>query len=104
MRVMEKPRPTTEYASYEFHIRDTGIGMSEEFVSHIFEPFERESSTTKTGIQGTGLGMAITKNIVDMMGGKISVKSEKNKGTTFTVELSLKLQNTEKRRRRLKSW
>ena len=65
-------------------------------------PFERESSTTKTGIQGTGLGMAITKNIVDMMGGKISVKSEKNKGTTFTVELSLKLQNTEKEAEKIK--
>jgi len=85
MRVMEKPRPTTEYASYEFHIRDTGIGMSEEFVSHIFEPFEREKNSTISGIQGTGLGMAITKNIVDMMNGSIEVKSEQGVGTEFIV-------------------
>ena len=81
---------------YTFVIKDNGIGMSPEFVEHIFEPFERESSVTKTGIQGTGLGMAITKNIIDMMGGTIEVKSEKNKGSEFIVKLSLKLQDTEK--------
>ena len=81
---------------YTFIIKDNGIGMSPEFVEHIFEPFERESSVTKTGIQGTGLGMAITKNIIDMMGGTIEVKSEKNKGSEFIVKLSLKLQDIEK--------
>ena len=91
MRVMEKPRPTTEYASYEFHIRDTGIGMSEEFVSHIFEPFEREKNSTISGIQGTGLGMAITKNIVDMMNGSIEVKSEQGVGTEFIVSFTFRL-------------
>ena len=70
--------------------------MSPEFVEHIFEPFEREASATKSGIQGTGLGMTITKNIVDMMGGTISVKSEKGKGSEFIVELNLKLQDSEK--------
>ena len=101
-RIIQKGTYRRGYGEYVFIIQDNGIGMSPEFVDHIFEPFERESSTTKTGIQGTGLGMAITKNIVDMMGGKISVKSEKNKGTTFTVELSLKLQNTEKEAEKIK--
>ena len=62
------------YGDYVFLVKDNGIGMAREFVDHIFEPFERESSTTKTGIQGTGLGMAITKNIVEMMGGTITVQ------------------------------
>ena len=101
-RIIQKSTYRRGYGEYVFIIKDNGIGMSPEFVDHIFEPFERESSTTKTGIQGTGLGMAITKNIVDMMGGKISVESEKNKGTTFTVELSLKLQNTEKEAEKIK--
>lgn len=81
---------------YTFIVKDNGIGMSREFVDHIFEPFERESSVTKTGIQGTGLGMAITRNIVEMMGGEIRVTSEKGKGSEFTVKLSLKLQDVER--------
>ncbi|MCM1368672.1 MAG: response regulator [Roseburia sp.] len=81
------------YGDYEFIVKDNGIGMEPEFLEHIFEPFEREASTTKTGIQGAGLGMAITKNIVDMMGGTITVKSKKDKGSEFVVKLSLKLQN-----------
>lgn len=85
------------YGNYIFIVKDNGIGMTQEFVEHIFEPFEREASTTKTGIQGTGLGMSITKNIIEMMGGKISVKSEKGKGSEFRVELSLKLQDVEKK-------
>ncbi|MDE5858995.1 MAG: response regulator, partial [Oscillospiraceae bacterium] len=83
------------YGNYQFIIKDNGIGMSPEFVKHIFEPFEREFTVTQTGIQGTGLGMAITKNIVEMMNGTISVESELGKGSTFTVELELKLQDTE---------
>lgn len=90
------------FGDYTFTIKDNGIGMSKEFVEHIFEPFERESSVTKTGIQGTGLGMAITKNIVDMMGGEITVKSEKNKGSEFVVKLSLKLQDVEKNAAQIK--
>ena len=84
------------YGDYVFLVKDNGIGMSQEFVKHIFEPFEREASATKSGIQGTGLGMAITKNIVDMMGGTITVESEKGKGSEFRVELSLRLQDVEK--------
>lgn len=90
------------YSDYVFIVKDNGIGMTQEFVEHVFEPFEREASTTKTGIQGTGLGMSITKNIVDMMGGKISVQSEKGKGSEFRVELSLKLQNIEKKAAQIK--
>ncbi|MCM1040305.1 MAG: response regulator [Ruminococcus sp.] len=84
------------YGDYVFLVKDNGIGMTQDFVEHIFEPFEREESTTRTGIEGTGLGMAITKNIVEMMGGVITVQSEKGRGSEFKVELSLKLQDVEK--------
>ncbi len=90
------------YGDYVFLVKDNGIGMAPDFVEHIFEPFEREASTTKTGIQGTGLGMAITKNIVEMMGGTITVQSEKGKGSEFKVELSLKLQDVEKNTAQIK--
>lgn len=90
VRIMQKAAAPEGFASYEFQIKDTGIGMSQEFLAHVFEPFERERTSTVSGIQGTGLGMAITKNIVDMMGGKISVVSEEGKGTTFTVALQFR--------------
>ena len=85
VRVIEKPSARAGYAHYEFHVKDTGIGMSEEFQQHIFEPFSREQSSTVSGIQGTGLGMAISKNIVDMMGGTIEVRSKEGVGTEFIV-------------------
>ncbi len=97
VRVSEKPGAPAGYANYEFVIKDTGIGMSEEFVSHIFEPFEREKNSTISGIQGTGLGMAITQNIVDMMNGSISVKSEQGVGTEFSVSFTFRLNGEEKR-------
>ena len=84
------------YGDYVFTVKDNGIGMSPEFVEHIFEPFEREASATRSGIQGTGLGMSITRNIVEMMGGVINVQSEKNKGSEFQVKLSLRLQDVRK--------
>ncbi len=90
VRILEKGTASDGCVSYEFQIKDTGIGMSKEFQKHVFEPFEREKTSTISGIQGTGLGMAITKNIVDMMGGSISVSSEEGKGTTFTVSLQFK--------------
>lgn len=90
------------YGDYEFIIKDNGIGMSEEFVKRIFEPFERETTATKSGIQGTGLGMAITKNIIEMMNGTVDVESEIGKGSTFTVRLSLKLQDVEKNAEQIK--
>lgn len=101
-RIMQKTTFRHGYGDYVFIIKDNGIGMSKEFVEHIFEPFEREATTTQTGIQGTGLGMAITRNIVEMMNGTISVQSEISKGSTFTVEISLKLQDTEKNAEQIK--
>ena len=91
MRVTEKTGAPVGFADYEFFIKDTGIGMSEEFVEHIFEPFEREKNTTLSGIQGTGLGMAITKNIVDMMNGSIEVTSQQGVGTEFCVSFRFRL-------------
>ena len=81
---------------YEFRVKDNGIGMSQEFAQRIFEPFERERTSTVSGIQGTGLGMAITKNIVDMMGGTIEVQTAQGKGTEFTVCVPMRAQ-TEQR-------
>ena len=101
-RIMQKTTFRHGYGDYTFIVKDNGIGMSPDFVEHIFEPFERESTVTQSGIQGTGLGMAITKNIVEMMGGTISVESEVGKGSTFTVELGLKLQDTEKTAQQIK--
>ncbi|MCM1087866.1 MAG: response regulator [Muribaculaceae bacterium] len=91
MRITEKTGAPEGYANYEFCVKDNGIGMSPEFVEHIFEPFEREKNTTASGVQGTGLGMAITKNIVDMMNGTIEVKSEQGVGTEFTVNFMFRL-------------
>lgn len=93
IRLLEKPCRIKHYTTYEFSVKDNGIGMSKEFLGHIFDTFSREYSTTVSGIQGTGLGMAITKNIVDMMGGEIQVESEEGKGSMFTVILNLRLAN-----------
>lgn len=91
LRLTEKPGAPAGSANYEFYVKDTGIGMSEEFLSHIFEPFERERNSTISGIQGTGLGMAITKNIVNMMNGSIDVKSKQNAGTEIRVSFTFRL-------------
>ena len=77
---------------YEFRIKDNGIGMSPEFAKKIFEPFERERTSTVSRIQGTGLGMAITKNIVDMMGGTIEVQTAQGKGTEFIIRVPMRAQ------------
>jgi len=91
VRILQKGNAPDGFASYEFQVKDTGMGMSKEFLEHIFEPFEREKTSTVSGIQGTGLGMAITRNIVDMMGGVITVVSEEGKGSTFTVDLQFRV-------------
>jgi len=91
LRITEKPGAPAGSACYEFRVRDNGIGMSEEFARHIFEPFERERNSTISGIQGTGLGMAITKNIVDMMGGTIEVRSEQGAGTEFIATFTFRI-------------
>ena len=96
MRITEKAGAPDGFAQYEFSIKDNGVGMSDEFVEHIFEPFEREKNSTTSGIQGTGLGMAITKNIVDMMNGTIEVESELGVGSTFTVSFVFRTRKEEK--------
>ena len=85
--IVQKDTAPVGDADFEFHIKDNGIGMSEEFQKHIFEQFARERTSTVSKIQGTGLGMAITKSLVDMMGGRITVKSEQGKGSEFTISL-----------------
>ena len=90
-QVLEKPATEADVAEFEFRIKDNGIGMSEEFQKTIFDAFTRERSTTVSGIQGTGLGMAITKSIVDMMGGTISVSSKEGEGSEFVVDLPCKI-------------
>lgn len=81
------------FAKYEFRVKDTGIGMSGEFIAHIFEPFTREQTSTVSGIEGMGLGMAIVKKIVDRIGGTIAVKSRQGKGTEVTVILPFKVKS-----------
>lgn len=95
-RLIQKGIDEDGRASYEFRVKDSGIGMSEEFAKTIFEPFTREQTSTVSGIQGTGLGMAITKNIVDMMGGTISVKTKLHEGSEFIVNLSFRLAGEKK--------
>ena len=79
--------------SYELRVRDTGVGMSREFASKVFEAFERERTSTDSGLQGTGLGMAITRNIIDLMGGAIEVNTAPNQGTEWIIHLQFELQS-----------
>ena len=97
VRVAQLPGAPEGKGLYEIRVKDTGIGMSSEFARRIFEPFERERTSTVSRIQGTGLGMAISKNIIDMMGGEIAVTTEQDKGTEFVVRLTLKLQSERRR-------
>lgn len=90
VRLIQRENVDAERINYEIRVKDTGIGMSKEFAKHIFEAFAREENSVVNKIQGTGLGMAITKNIVDLMGGTIKVESEIDKGTEFIVNLPLK--------------
>lgn len=83
---------TDKTASYEFHVKDNGIGMSSDFVDKLFEPFERERTSTISRTTGSGLGLSISKNIVDMMGGSIKIQTETGKGTEVIIFLTLKLQ------------
>ena len=88
----EKTGKIAETGSYEIRVKDTGIGMSPEFVKNLFVPFERERTSTISKIQGTGLGMAITKCIIDLMGGRIEVLTEKGKGTEFIITVCFPLE------------
>ena len=91
IRIAQKNGAPKGRGCYEFRIKDNGIGMSEEFQKHIFEAFSREENSTVSGIQGTGLGMSITKNIVDLMGGTIAIESAPGKGSEFIVDLCFAL-------------
>ncbi|MBP5292128.1 MAG: response regulator [Lachnospiraceae bacterium] len=93
LSVMESPTKVPDFGHYQFVFEDNGYGMTEEFLTHLFEPFTRANDKQTAGIQGTGLGMAITRNIVRMMGGDISVESVYGKGSKFTVNIYLKFQN-----------
>ena len=93
VRLKQYPGTQRERQLYEIRVKDNGIGMSEDFVQKLFSPFERERSSTVSRTQGTGLGMAITKNIVDMMGGNIEIQTEQGKGTEFIVRLPLRTQS-----------
>ena len=97
VRIRQYPGKVKGSELYEIRVKDNGIGMSQEFVQKIFSPFERERTSTVSRIQGTGLGMAITKNIVDMMGGTIEVQTEQGKGTEFIVRLSFRIQSEHQR-------
>ena len=91
LRIKQEKSAPAGYATYHFIVKDTGIGMSEEFQKHIFETFSREETATVSGIQGTGLGMAITKKCIEMMGGTIEVTSKEGVGSEFDVCLTFKL-------------
>ena len=92
VRVAQLPNAPEGSGLYEIRVKDTGIGMSQQFAKRIFEPFERERTSTVSKIQGTGLGMAISKNIIDMMGGTIEVHTEQDTGTEFVIRVALRLQ------------
>ncbi len=95
LNVRENPTRTKGFGSFEFVFEDNGYGMTEEFLEHLFEPFARANDKQTAGIQGTGLGMAITRNLVRMMGGDITVESVYGEGSRFTVNMYLKIRNTE---------
>ena len=101
VRVRQFAGTVRDCAQYEFRVRDNGIGMSPEFAQKIFEPFERERTSTVSRIQGTGLGMAITRNIVEMMDGTIKVQTEKNRGTEFIICLPLRMQTGTRREEKI---
>ena len=101
VRLKQFPGTQKDSALYEIRVKDNGIGMSLEFAQKLFSPFERERTSTVSRIQGTGLGMAITKNIVNMMGGTIEVQTEQGKGTEGIVRLALRIQPEQRRTERI---
>lgn len=96
LTIEELPADKEGYALYKTVVEDNGIGISEEYLPHLFEAFTRERSSSESGIRGTGLGLRIVKNFVDMMDGSISVESEQGKGTKFTMLISHKIAEPEK--------
>lgn len=95
LRLEEVAQSDSSHGRYRLSVVDNGIGMSPEFLKQIYDPFERERTQTISGIQGSGLGMAIVKNLVDMMGGSIDVESKLGCGTRFSVMLTLEFANSD---------
>ena len=95
--VTEKENILTDYALYQFIVADNGIGIGKEFLTHIFEPFEREKNTTMGSVPGSGLGLVIVKSIVEVMGGNIQAESTCSEGSRFTVSLTLRRKNAQGR-------
>ncbi len=93
--VTEHEGTKPDYHDYHFRVEDTGIGIDQEFLAHIFDPFERERTETIHFTEGTGLGLAITKNVIELMGGTIKVESKAGEGTAFTVILPLKVSSVD---------
>ena len=104
MSVRELPQILKSYSRIQIEVQDNGQGMSPEYLEIMFDPFTREQNTTTNKIQGTGLGMAITKSLVELMGGSINVESELGKGSVFTVELELRIQEEKKDEPEQKFW
>lgn len=92
----QKEEAPEGYGAYELRVKDSGIGMTQEFADKVFTPFERERTSTVSGIQGTGLGMAITKSIVDLMDGRIEVNTAPEQGTEFIIHVNFRLQETQR--------
>ena len=95
LSVEEEFREMRDYSVCRFRVEDTGVGISPAFIKYLYEPFERERSTTLSGVQGTGLGLPIAKSLTDRMGGTLAVQSEPGKGTVFTLTLSMRLHQPE---------
>lgn len=93
LSVIQSGEPTRDYASYAFLVEDDGIGMDPEFLKHIFDPFERQRSTTLSGVPGMGLGLTIARSLVELMGGTLTVESEVDRGSRFTIALPLRVQD-----------
>lgn len=98
--VVQKDNAPEGMGAYEIHIKDNGIGMAPEFAARVFEPFERERTSTMSGVQGTGLGMSITKNLIDLMHGKIDLITVPKKGTEFILYLNFRLQQNQTRNKK----
>lgn len=96
LRIDETENPSPGFGTYTFTVEDNGCGIEEELLETIFEPFKRVENTTSSGIFGSGLGLAVVKNIVDMMNGTISVKSQAGKGSSFSVSVTFKLQEVQR--------
>ena len=96
IKISEEQKAQSEFSTYRFEVSDDGIGISENALERIFEPFERENNTTHCGEYGSGLGLTIAKHLTEMLGGNVTVKSEPSKGSVFTVTIAMRVQEQER--------